>query len=118
MASSEKRKKSKKHKKHKKSAKNYKFEKLRKPKKLEKKNTQDNEQVKNDILIKLAQAQTSAILPTLAYNVRDIADNVKKTPTITTDPTKLVEIITKSLNPSNGPSMEIVSSESDSQRYF
>ncbi|XP_059612540.1 uncharacterized protein LOC132259025 [Phlebotomus argentipes] len=37
----------------------------------------------------------------------------KKSGKIPTDPTKLVEIITKSLDPTSGPALEIVSSESD-----
>lgn len=45
----------------------------------------------------------------------DETKEIKKKPKIPTDPTKLVEIITKSLDPKNGPSMEIVSSESESE---
>lgn len=44
-----------------------------------------------------------------------VAPKIIKKPKISTDPTELVEMITKSLNPTVVPALEIVSSESDSE---
>lgn len=92
---------------------------VKKPKKSKKRksdlNSSDTEpETKNPISTE-KNVDKAEVEPTNNLNEKNVAPAPKiKKPLITTDPTKLVEIITKSLDPSNGPSMEIVSSESES----
>ncbi|GAB0099841.1 serine/threonine-protein kinase prp4 [Sergentomyia squamirostris] len=110
----EKRKKHKKHKKHKKSTKAERHgEKVKKHKKHKRKHKEEDgpmEKIVTAVPVVVVDDEQPARKKVAVE--KSNGHSVKKNK-IPTDPSKLVEIITKSLDPKSGPALEIVSSESD-----
>ncbi|XP_055702467.1 uncharacterized protein LOC129801435 [Phlebotomus papatasi] len=107
-----KKKKHKKHKKHKKSGKSDRVEKVKKHKKHKKRRKEDENEQEAVPIVVLDDEPVHKKLLVEKSNGHPAAKG-KKISKIPTDPSKLVEIITKSLDPTSGPALEIVSSESD-----
>ncbi|XP_055688282.1 serine/threonine-protein kinase PRP4 homolog [Lutzomyia longipalpis] len=112
-SSEEKRKKHKKHKKHKKAGKVDRAEKGEKVKKHKKhkKRRREEESIREAVpVVVLDEEPVRKKMVVEKSNGHSVKGKKAKIPT---DPSKLVEIITKSLDPTSGPALEIVSSESD-----
>lgn len=107
-----KKKKHKKHKKHKKSGKSDRVEKVKKHKKHKKRRKEEENEQEAVPIVVLDDEPVHKKLLIEKSNGHPAAKG-KKISKIPTDPSKLVEIITKSLDPTSGPALEIVSSESD-----
>lgn len=119
-----KKKKHKKHKKHKKSTKTGKIEKPKKHKKHKKKrkgSDSEGSDEKDDSPLKVSLNKKFTEIMEFSNGHSKATNKIPlppmKPPKITTDPVKLVEIISKSLDPKTGPSLEIVSSESESDGH-